>query len=418
MSGKLVFMRLFALLLLIPILTCAISGCGRGGGSSSPVPPDGHRYWTILVYMAADNDLEEYAIRNINDMEKIGSTANVAVVCELDRTPGYDSSNGNWTDTRRFYITKDSDQSVINSARVDSPALGELDMADPVNLTSFVQWGVQNYPADHYMLVMWDHGRGWPSTGLRAISRPRQVRTINIDDTNNSEMSLSALSRGFSSSPTMDVVAFDACLMSMLEVSYSIKDYAHYMLASEDTVPVEGLPYTKILSALTSQPTMGAAMLSSTVVDLYVNAYSSAYNGNITESALDLTAIDELCSSVENFAGVMMENLGTVRAELESAQQSAQRYDLDSNNYRDYKDLYDFARIVHSTVQSVAVQNAAQQVMQSIASTVVDEKHYSAEVANSHGISIYIPGPGTSLTQYNSLAFSQATLWDEFLSAY
>jgi hypothetical protein len=40
--------------------------------------------------------------------------------------------------------------------------LGEADMADGSTLVDFVTWTVQNYPADRYMLIMSDHGMGWP----------------------------------------------------------------------------------------------------------------------------------------------------------------------------------------------------------------------------------------------------------------
>ncbi|MBD3217047.1 MAG: hypothetical protein GF310_02135, partial [candidate division Zixibacteria bacterium] len=61
--------------------------------------------WTIMIYMGADNNLESAAIDDINEMEWIGSTINSNVVVQIDRIPGYDYSNGNWTTTRRYYIT-------------------------------------------------------------------------------------------------------------------------------------------------------------------------------------------------------------------------------------------------------------------------------------------------------------------------
>ena len=40
--------------------------------------------------------------------------------------------------------------------------VGEVNMADGQTLVDFVTWAVENYPADKYMLIMSDHGMGWP----------------------------------------------------------------------------------------------------------------------------------------------------------------------------------------------------------------------------------------------------------------
>ena len=56
---------------------------------------------TLMVYMAADNDLESYALSNLKDMEKaVYEKMNVLVL--LDRAEGYDQTDGDWTDTRLF----------------------------------------------------------------------------------------------------------------------------------------------------------------------------------------------------------------------------------------------------------------------------------------------------------------------------
>lgn len=89
--------------------------------------------WTILVYLDADNDLEGDGIVDVNEMEQVGSDEHVNVVVQMDRIPGEDDSNGDWTDTRRFYILWDDDLSAISSAQV-GPQLGELNMGDPQTL--------------------------------------------------------------------------------------------------------------------------------------------------------------------------------------------------------------------------------------------------------------------------------------------
>jgi len=123
--------------------------------------------WTFMVYLSADNDLEQFGIADFNEMETVGSTADVQIIVQFDRSPRYDESNGNWTDTRRYRVVQDLNSTTISSPVVQN--IGEVNMGDPQSLVDFVQWAKQNYPADHYCLVLWDHGGGWKAarTSLR-----------------------------------------------------------------------------------------------------------------------------------------------------------------------------------------------------------------------------------------------------------
>src|SRR5262245_61955735 len=67
------------------------------------------REWTILYYLDADNDLEPYMLNDVDEMEVIGSTDNINLVAMLDRHPGYEPRDGNWTNNKLLYITRDND---------------------------------------------------------------------------------------------------------------------------------------------------------------------------------------------------------------------------------------------------------------------------------------------------------------------
>ena len=384
--------------------------------ASIPIPV-GYAQWTVLAYMAADSNLEEYALMDMNEMESIGSDSKVKVVVQLDRTPGYDDSNGNWTTTRRYYVTKDEDAAIINSQLVQD--LGEVDMAAPESLASFIQWGMEKYPADHYLLVMWDHGRGWRSKTLTGML-PREVRSINIDVTSNSEMSLAALRQALEMCPdaNFDIVCFDACLMQMMEVAYSIKDHAAIMAGSEENVPVLGQPYGRVLARITANPQITPYALSEGIVDEYMDYFGTGYAGTFEFSAVNLTSLDLLVTKTDELAQSILDNLATAQAGVRLAQAQAQHFDYDDNVYSNYKDLYDFARLVNDQVAVPAVQSKAQAVMSAIDNVMIHERNSGDEIENAHGLSIYLPDPGTALSQYNSIDFSLDTHWDEMITAY
>ena len=156
----------YIVIILLTIISLIFSGCRI----VPPVPKDAK--WTVMVYLAAGNDLETVGIQDINEMEMVGSTKEVNIVVQIDRIPFKvlnqiglgmfdDSSNNDWTGTRRYYITQDMDPEIINSKLIMD--LGEKNMGDPETLKDFAQWAIQEYPAERYMLVLWNHGGGFRS---------------------------------------------------------------------------------------------------------------------------------------------------------------------------------------------------------------------------------------------------------------
>lgn len=378
-------------------------------------PPDGRRHWTVLIYMAADNNLERYAIQDINELEKVGSTSQVSVVVQIDRTPGYDESNGNWQTTRRYYITADEDSTGISSDLIED--LGELDSADPQTLADFIEWGTTTYPADNYLLVLWDHGRGWQTATTRLMTEQREIKAINVDDTTRTEMTLSDLSACLEQGTRINVVLFDACLMGMLEVAYSIRNAADIMIASEENIPVTGQPYDRILYHLAVSPSISPSELSRRIVDEYMDRYVPSSTATFTLSAIDLHSLESIVDAAHHLAQQVIANPDAWDV-VRSAQAQAQRYDFDRNYYIAYKDLADFARLVYDLASNPGIRSAAGAVTEAVDSTVIYQRNSGGKVAESHGVSVYIPAPDSMSVQYPLLNFARDTSWDEMLAAY
>src|SRR5574341_370422 len=102
--------------------------------------------WTVILYSAADDEvLEENMWFDINEMELVGSNSQLNIVVQIDRYAGAFTGDGDWTDTRRYLLTQDSNLNSIASPVVES--VGEVDTGDPQTLVDFVTWAIQNYPA-------------------------------------------------------------------------------------------------------------------------------------------------------------------------------------------------------------------------------------------------------------------------------
>ncbi|GAK54929.1 hypothetical protein U27_01760 [Candidatus Vecturithrix granuli] len=349
--------------------------------------------WTFLVYLDADNDLETYGIADFLEMAAVGSTAEVNIVVQFDRHPGYDSSYGDWTTTKRFLITSSLTPTVAN-ALID---IGEANMGDPATLTDFINWGVANYPANRYALVFWDHGSGWRMqietlrSALRTATTvderdrilqdlqravPTVYKEICSDYTDGDELYMQEVKNALNAAADMTLIGFDACLMSMTEVAYEIKDTgAAVMVGSEDTEPAEGWPYDTILRDLALNPTWTASQFGVAIVDNY---YASYWESE-TLSAIDLSRMNTLAGVTSTFAETMRNFWNSDQA---------------------------------------AVRAAAQAVMDEIDATVLYEQHGDSR-SGSYGLAIYFPETqGYFDTNYNgsTIAFPADTFWEEFLS--
>ena len=104
--------------------------------ADDPLPPDDSPQalpeWAIYIFMNGDNDLESYVFYDLNELEEVGSSDNVHVVVQADRSECYWAGAGDWTDTRRYYITKDDNTNQVNSELVMS--VGEADMLSLIHI--------------------------------------------------------------------------------------------------------------------------------------------------------------------------------------------------------------------------------------------------------------------------------------------
>ena len=401
----------YIIIIVLLILSLTLTGCFL-------FPPiNNTAEWTVMVYLDSDNNLESAGINDINEMEMIGSTSDVNIVVQVDRIPysvldsnheGYadDTSNGDWTTTRRYFINQDFDPIQINSQLMSD--LGELNMGDPQTLTDFASWVAVNYPANKYLLVIWNHGGGF-----RALSS-NLTKDIAWDDTNGGdkitmpelESALSAISTQIGKK--IDIVGMDACFMGMTEVAYQIKDYIDVLIASEGSVPFNGWPYDAILEELADNPLVSSGQLSTDIVDKYIISYP--YN-NVDQSAIDLSHMDNLASQLSNLAIAIMDDTLTPKDIYVDAAYSSQHY-----GDPDFIDLYDFCDKIFDHSNNLEIKNMAIIIQKTLSSTVTNSDYSGWGINGSKGLSIYFPWYYSyDSEKYNETNFAQNTFWDEML---
>jgi hypothetical protein len=362
--------------------------------------------WTFMVYLDADNTLENASLDIFGKIASVGSTSKVNIVVQMDRSPDPDIGLGNWTECYRFNVTKDMTPTPENAIL----NLTEVNMGNPDTLKDFVNWTINNYPANYYFLVLWDHGAGWMG--------------VCFDVTNETDyLSLPELSQALSGLPTiMDVVFIDACSMSMTEVAYQIKDYANVLVGPEGLgyakVGDSPAPYDNYLSNLISNSSISPNTFAKEIVIDYIDWCDSVYVPNATISATDLTKITSLMTAIDDFAINLKEKETPYHEQISLARNLTQGYEGPfATDFGHHIDLHHFAQLTYQNVPDEELQNTSYQLMLSIENAIIIEANKADP--NSHGLSIFFPDEKGKYDYYGNFyektAFAIDTPWDELL---
>ena len=161
-------------------------------------------------------------------------------------------------------------------------------MSEPETLTDFILWAKKNYPADRYMLVLWDHGGGFASGyGMDDLNKRKDGEDI---------MSASEIIKAIGDAGVkFDLIGFDACLMQNVEYANALEPYADYYLASEETEPGTGWFYTAGFGKLAEDPTLSTEEFGKAMVSSYDQSLRAVNDGEAqkesTLSLVDLTLV-------------------------------------------------------------------------------------------------------------------------------
>jgi hypothetical protein len=430
---RIALLLLTGLLVLIPLQVTA-----------APARQAADADWLIMVYNAADdNILEEDMLIDLQEMELIGSTDRVTIVVQTDRYAGGYAGMGDWTTSKRFLITQDNDMTRFGSTEIAD--LGEVNMAAGATLRDFIDWAVTSYPAQKRMLILSDHGIGWPGGMSDPDPGPRPAVTddVILAEFFGDNLWLSELDQTLTQAradlglDAFDVIGFDACLMSQLEVYTALAPHALYAVASQEVEPGVGWAYAGFLGRLVDDPTMDGAELAAAIVDTYIvddiRLEDPNFVGNLTReqaaevllpdttlAAVDLRQIAALNLALDDFIAVMATIDQSVVAKARTYAQSFES--VFGDEYPSpYIDLGHFSRLVLSGDADPALQAAGEALDAARDAALVAEKHGDAR-PGSTGIAIYFPVRDIYAIAdnlgYGDVAgrFTDATQWDEFLA--
>jgi len=411
--------------------------------------------WTVMVYLAGDNNLDGAGVADLKEMKNTGSNDKLNIVAQFDRT-------GKKGTTKRYFLRPGGEL----EADV-AEDLGETNCGDPKTLTDFVLWAGARYPAEHYLVVIWNHGSGWddeniyrlardikmgisrkgrsisdtdfsskgtiPFALLRSVSGRRMrravfntsikkaltTRAIAFDDDARDFLDNIELKNIFSTVTSklgrkIDIIGMDACLMNMVEVQYQLKDTALFCVGSEEVEPGDGWPYDKILSALAAKPAMTPEEVSKMIVDKYLKSYKAT--DSVTQSACDISKSPQAAAAIDGLAKALINGFTSpaLKMALMQARSRAQAYYTP-----EYVDLADLCALLELNTKHREIKTACAAVVDSLTNNgmVVKSGFKGEAVKNSHGLSIYFPTKKIS-PLYAGLDFVKKTAWGRFLKEY
>jgi Clostripain family len=421
--------------------------------------------WTVMVFLNAKNNLEQFSFLNFDQMARVGSTDRVNILVEFGRPKRhYSDLHGAWSKTLRFRVARGMKPTQARALE----DLGAVNMGAGASLADFVTWGRTHYPAERTMLALWDHGQGWrraQALTLRAsaadLGRVAKARASARDRLGDAVGSLEPLPDdqalhgafryvshdedtgdklynreiqdvlvGLTEDGPIDLIGFDACLMAMLETGYALRHAASVMVGSEELEPGDGWSYDNFLKPLVADPSaFDAAALGRQMVAGYRDYYGD--RDATTLSAIDLGKVQAAAAALSRFATEATANLDTHLPALKRARRACENYapgyGLNSIDLIRFLDQVVSAPSVDAKLASRATSARA-----AVADTVLDSYASVQRQGRfgSHGLAIYFPASQLAFdndpdrdgyVKGNSnypVEFVERQKWGAFLQAY
>lgn len=363
--------------------------------------------WTVMGYFDGDCDREAQALGNMGQMEQANQAGvPINLVALVDRHPnpgpqgGYTNvkvpfNGSDWSDTRWGPVIYDGNQNSFATSMYHlNPSQPELNVADDDTLISYVSHMMEVAPAQHYALVIFNHG---------------SVGGVAQDDTSGDHsLDMSELRAALDALPYIDIMILDACLMQEVEVATEMVGDVDYVLASqaERSGSSKG-SYTNLDKSLQWLVTHPNATPSQFVQKLFVedkhDIELAGQQGGV--SVLDLDEIPKLNQLVDVFTTTAIQTATiSERIELQNERSGVETF----SPWKSYLDLKEYMTAVtgNSSINS-QLRNAAQHIADQVDQVVVHKK------GPGNGVSIFFPdGSNKVPSWYNGTKYTFLNTFD------
>ena len=346
---------------------------------------------TVMVYMCG-TDLESQSGMATSDLQemasaKLGGNVNVLVFtggCKRWKNSVISASVNEIYKVESGGLTR-----LVDNA-------GTSAMTSPENLSYFIRWCVEHYPANRNMLIFWDHGGGSISGYGYDEKKP-----------SSGSMTLTGIYKALSDANTVfDFIGFDACLMATAENALMLSDFADYMIASEETEPGIGWFYTNWLNVLSANPSTDTLTIGKGIADDFVSTCAKSCRGQKTTlSVVDLGELEATVPQhLKEFASATTELIEKDQYATVSDARAGSR-EFSPSSKIDQVDLVHLAAKLDTT-ESKALAKALL--------GAIKYNRTSSDMTNAYGLSVYFPYRKTSYVNQAISTYSEIGIDSEY----
>lgn len=270
--------------------------------------------------MAADNELEPAAMEDIREMEMSKlNTDIVSVFFLIDRSPSYDTSNGNWSNSRLYKLKtgKDKNSKNIISEEIHCEQLNlyqnsntELDMASGYCLYNALEFINKQFPAEYLGFIMWGHGTGWRSN--KDIEHKNNYKGFAYDDSTDSYMTITQFSNAIGralNQQKLDFLGLDTCFGGEIEVMYELKDRVNYAVGAEGLILLSGWDYLDIFNKMETSKNKSPKDFAKICIEEFSKEYELSINASIV--AVDVSKIKEYFICFDNLMKIIAQEINS-----------------------------------------------------------------------------------------------------------
>ena len=334
---------------------------------------------TVVTQDIIVSDMEGCASADIGELTADAWPDNIRVVIQTGGATHWSNQLVNPNRTQRFVYENGEMKEVQN--------LPLQNASSTDTLAGFLRFCRDEYRSDHNMLVLWNHGGGPFGYGMDSI----YGGMFSLKDIRDA---LSQVYRPNASKPAFDIIGFDACLMSTLEVTNALDGFADYYCLSEEVEPGDGWTYDEFIRVMAEDPTMSPAKVAQAVADSYTDHYirqninSPFMENNVTFSVIDAHKASELYDAYADLCEKQLkdaaDNIG-VLSEIDRSGSRATRYGGKSYNVFNTVDLGNY---MDNLVDSYPEESS--RIKDLIGETVLYHRQNGA-LSDSTGIAVYLP---------------------------
>lgn len=342
---------------------------------------------TVIVYVAAENNLSSFTRSDLNEMTRGSALLNKRqkLVAFIDDA-----------ETAHPYIVE------MKEGRRDTVLTYDEDFysSDPERFREVIATIEERFPAESYGLVLWGHAKGWIVEDSIAQSRHRKAYGVDTGSNlavehsfKNRWMNITQMARALETLPQLRFIFADCCCMMCAEVAYELRNTADYLIGSPAEIPGSGAPYEKILPMLYST----ADDFYRQIIDAYYDYYLDAkYSGcSLPLSVVDMSQMEELAAAtrmvlrepsdyVTDQIAYYYRNKNDLPLMFDMC--SIMERNLDDNNYREWKAALDKAVPYRRFSERWITDMDNFDVYKGFSTSIFTEDNYG-------GLSMFVPKP-------------------------